>query len=342
MREQFGIIGLGACGSNIANLFESKNYTTVYLNTSQEDLSSIRGTHKIHIPGAEGAAKDRKRVLQLATESFADIVQKIENIIAQKYVLVLFSSSGGTGSGLSIPILRYLSQIGKVCIPVVVLPNENMESTKACENAYNACAEIMSIQGLGATFLLDNSNDDKFTINQKFVNEFDSFINIKNSSVYGNIDMAERKQILSCPGVAVIGKLSKAKSTAPDIMHSLHNGIYAKIESKIAYYLGISTSNKSLDIKSITKEFVGIYDVFSGVSEATTIAIVSGLQWPMKRIERFKNKFEETVQNINNTIVQQPPTIQPLQGLSFIERQTIQPTTPVNPRDILLGLLNDN
>ena len=340
MREQFGILGLGQCGGNIASLFEQKQYTTVYLNTSQEDLSAIKGVHKIHIEGADGAAKDRRRVLQLATESFQSIIEKINSILTQKYILVLFSSSGGTGSGLSNPILRYLSQTGKVCIPIVILPDERVESAKACENAYNACAELMSIQGLGATFLLDNSNDDRFVINQKFVNEFDAFVNLKNASAYGNIDMAERKQILSCPGVAVIGKLSKAKSIAPEIVHSLHNGIYAKIESKNAYYLGISTSNKSLDINSITKEFSGVYDVFSGVSDATSIIIVSGLQWPMKRIERFKNKFEETVQNINNTIIQQPPTIQPLQSLSFT-REEFKPTTTVNPRDILLGLLNN-
>ena len=339
MREQFGILGLGQCGGNIATLFEQKQYTTVYLNTSKEDLNAIKGVHKIHIDGADGAAKDRRKVLQLATESFQNIIEKINSILTQKYILVLFSSSGGTGSGLSTPILRYLSQIGKVCIPVVVLPNENIESAKACENAYNACVELMSIQGLGTTFLLDNSNDDKFAINQKFVNEFDVFINIKNSSVYGNIDMAERKQILSCPGVAVIGKLSKSKSTAPEIVQSLHNGIYTKIESKNAYYLGISTSNKSLDIKSITKEFVGIYDVFSGISEATTITIVSGLQWPQKRILQFKNKFEETVKNITTTnFIHQ---LEPIQGLSFVDRQTTQPATPVNPRDILLGLLNN-
>lgn len=338
MRGQFGILGLGQCGGNIATLFEQKQYSTVYLNTSQEDLNAIKGVHKIHIEGADGAAKDRRKVLQLATESFHNIIEKINSILTQKYILVLFSSSGGTGSGLSTPILRYFSQTGKVCIPVVVLPDESRESAKACENAYNACAELISIQGLGATFLLDNSNEDKFIINQKFVNEFDAFINLKNSSTYGNIDMAERKQILSCPGVAVIGKLSKAKSIAPEIVHSLHNGIYAKIESKNAYYLGISTSNKSLDINSITKEFSGVYDVFSGVSESTSIIIASGLQWPMKRIERFKNKFEETVQNINNTIIQQPPTIQPLQGLSF-SREEFKPATSVNPRDILLGLL---
>ena len=340
MRDQFGVLGLGQCGGNIATLFEQKQYTTVYLNTSQEDLSAIKGVHKIHIDGADGAAKDRRKVLQLATESFQSIIEKINSILTQKYILVAFSSSGGTGSGLSNPILQYLSQTGKVCIPIMVLPDEKVESAKACENAYNTCAELISIQGLGATFLLDNSNDDKFVINQKFVNEFDAFLNLKNSSAYGNIDMAERKQILSCPGVAVIGKLSKAKSIASEIVHSLHNGVYAKIESKNAYYLGISTSNRSLDINSITKEFNGVYDVFSGISESTSIIIASGLQWPMKRIERFKNKFEETVQNINNTIIQQPQTIQPLQSLSFA-REEFKSTASVNPRDILLGLLNN-
>lgn len=341
MREQFGVLGLGQCGSNIASLLEQKQYTTVYLNTSKEDLNAIRGVHKIHIDGADGAAKDRRRVLQLATNSFQNIIEKINNILTQKYVLVIFSSSGGTGSGLSTPILRYLSQIGKVCIPVMVLPNENVESAKACENAYNSCAEVMSIQGLGATFLLDNANDDKFAINQKFINEFDAFINIKNSSMYGNIDMAERKQILSCPGVAVIGKCSKAKSTASELVHSLHNGIYAKIESKNAYYLGISTSNRSLDINSITKEFSGVYDQFIGISEATSLIIASGLQWPYQRIQKFKNKFELTAQTINESMMQQHPDIQPLQGLSIINRRTIQPTATVNPRDILLGLLNN-
>lgn len=337
MREQFGVLALGQCGGNIGVEFEKLGYSVVFLNTSKEDLASIKGTHKIAIPNADGAAKDRKRVLQLASEHIVDIADRITSILTQKYVICTFSAGGGTGSGLSIPLLTYLSQIGKVCIPVAVLPDEAHESAKSCENSYNVCAELMSIQGIGATFLLDNSRCEKFAINGRFAKELDTFICLKNSSIYGNIDVAERKQILSCPGIAVIGKLSKTKSTASEIIQGLYNGIYTEIDSKTAMYLGISTSNRSLDTNSITKEFSGIYDVFLGISEATTIAIVSGLQWPMKRIERFKNKFEEAVQNITNTIVQQPP-IQPLQGLSFA-REELKSTTPANPRDILLSLL---
>lgn len=336
MREQFGVIGLGQAGGNIANLFEGKGYDTVYVNTSQEDLNTIKGVHKLHITGADGAAKDRKKVLQLAMESFGDIVQKIEGILPHKYIIVIYSSSGGTGSGLSTPMLKYLAQTGKTCIPVVILPDDAIESAKACENAYNACVELMSIQGLGATFLLDNARGDKFTINSKFVCELDSFINLKNSSTYGNIDKAERKLMLSCPGIATIGKLSKSRSTAPEIIEALHNGIYAEIESKTAYYLGISTSNKSLDTNNIASALGGVYDTFSGISDATTIAIVTGLKFPQKRILQFKNKFEETVKNINgsNFIAETP--LEPLKGLSFTREQV----TPTNPRDLLMGLLN--
>ena len=338
MREQFGVLALGQCGGNIGKEFDDLGYTTVYVNTSQEDLSTIKGTHKIHIPGADGVAKDRKKVLQLASEHIGDIVDKITTLLPQKYIICAFSASGGTGSGLSVPLMAYLAQIGRVCIPAIVLPNDEQESAKAAENSYNACVEIMGIKNLGATFLLDNSKYDKFAINSRFARELDGFITLKNTSVYGNIDKAERKQVLSCPGIAVIGKSSKTRSSAPEIVESLHNGIYADIASKTAYYLAISTSNKSLDTNSISKEFSGIYDVFSGISEATSLIVVAGLQFPQQRILKFKNKFEETVKNMNSSnFIQDLTPLEPLKGLSFT-REKIEPT---NPRDLLMGLLNN-
>lgn len=337
MREQFGVLALGQCGGNIGKEFDDLGYTTVYVNTSQEDLSTIKGTHKIHIPGADGVAKDRKKVLQLASEHIGDIVDKITTLLPQKYIICAFSASGGTGSGLSVPLMAYLTQIGRVCIPAIVLPNDEQESAKAAENSYNACVEIMGIKNLGATFLLDNSKYDKFAINSRFARELDSFITLKNTSMYGNIDKAERKQVLSCPGIAVIGKSSKTRSSAPEIVESLRNGIYADITSKTAYYLAISTSNKSLDTNSISKEFSGIYDVFSGISEATSLIVVAGLQFPQQRILKFKNKFEETVKNMNSSnFIQDLTPLEPLKGLSFTREQV----TPTSPRDLLMGLLN--
>lgn len=336
MRNQIGVLSLGQCGSNIGREFEKFGYTTVYVNSSESDLATINGAHKIHIPNSDGAARNRKRVLELASDHIMDIVDKITTILTQKYIIVAFSASGGTGSGLSIPLMTYLSQIGRICIPAVVIPDERIESAKAAENSYNCIAELMSINGLGATFLLDNSRYDKFAINSRFARELDSFITLNNSSVYGVIDPAERKQMLSCSGVSVLAKLSKARSTAPDILDALHNGIYTEITSKTAMYLALSTSNRSLDITNITREFQGIYDNYLGISDATSIAMISGLQWPQKRILKFKNKFEETVKNINGGNFMNISPLEPLQGLSFT-REQVEPT---NPRDLLMTLLN--
>ena len=339
MREQFGVLALGQCGGNIGVEFENLGYTTVFVNTSKEDLATVKGTHKIHIPGADGVAKDRKRVLQLASEHIGDIVEKITTLLPQKYIICTFSASGGTGSGLSVPLMAYLAQIGRVCIPAIVLPNDAVESAKACENAYNACVEVMGIKNLGATFLLDNSRYDKFAINSRFTRELDAFINLKNLSMYGNIDKAERKQVLSCPGVAVIGKSSKTRSTAPEMVESMYNGIYSEIESKSAYYLAISTSNKSLETNSISKEFSGVYDLFSGISESSSIVVAAGLKFPQQRILKFKNKFEETVKTMNDTnFIQDFAPLEPLKGLSFTP-ETVQSPVAVNPRDILMSLM---
>ena len=337
MRSQFGILALGQAGGNIGREFEKLGYTTVYVNSSQSDLATINGIHKIHIPNADGAARDRKRVLQLASEHIMDIVDKITTILTHKYIICTFSSSGGTGSGLSIPFMTYLSQIGRICIPAIVVPDDKTESAKACENAYNTCIEVMNIKNLGATFLLDNARHDKFAINSRFAKELDAFINLKNDSIYGVIDPAERKQMLSCPGISALAKLSKTRSTASDILDALYNGIYAEITSKSVMYLALSTSNRSLDINNLTREFQGVYDSYFGISEATSVAMISGLQFPNKILNKFKNKFEATVKNINDgNFIQNLAPLEPLKGLSFTREQA----APTNPRDLLMGLLN--
>ena len=42
MKEQIGILGVGQCGGNIVSLFEQKGYECAYVNTSMEDLNSLK------------------------------------------------------------------------------------------------------------------------------------------------------------------------------------------------------------------------------------------------------------------------------------------------------------
>ena len=332
-------IGLGQAGGNIAQIAETKyNYSAICINTSKEDLSSLKNIkYPIWIENGIGAAKDRKSVIRLMSESIDDVVSKINTLVTGDIAIVVFSGAGGTGSGSSSFICRYLISQGKIVVPVVILPSDN-ESAKSHANTYDCLAELTQIDGIGGTFLLDNENvEDKFSINNKFVADIDALLSLNHSSQYGNIDEAEIRTLLSCPGVSVISRCSKTKSTVSDIIQKWHNGIYTKIESKTAMYLGLSTSNRSLESETLVKEFDGIFDSFLGVSEATSLAILVGLQWPMKRIEKFKSKFEQVVNTMaTNT---HKPQFSPLQGISPISISTTQPKPSASPRDILMGLL---
>ena len=332
-------IGLGQAGGNITQIAETKyNYPAICINTSKEDLSSLKNVkYPIWIENGIGAAKDRKSVIRLMSESIDDVVGKINTLVTGDIAIVVFSGAGGTGSGSSSFICRYLISQGKIVVPVVILPSDN-ESAKSHANTYDCLAELTQIDGIGGTFLLDNENvEDKFSINNKFVADIDALLSLNHSSQYGNIDEAEIRTLLSCPGVSVISRCSKTKSTVSDIIQKWHNGIYTKIESKTAMYLGLSTSNRSLESETLVKEFDGIFDSFLGVSEATSLAILVGLQWPMKRIEKFKSKFEQVINTMaTNT---HKPQFSPLQGISSISTSTDQPKPSASPRDILMGLL---
>lgn len=294
MKEQIGILGVGQCGGNIVSLFEQKGYECAYVNTSMEDLNSLKNAkYKMHVKGGEGASKNRKAVLQLAAESIDNIIGRINELLPQKYLVVCFSAGGGTGSGLSPFLCSYLAQTGRVVIPVVVLPDHEKESVKTCENAYNCCKDLSTAQGLGTMFLLDNGKDDKFIINSQFVREFDAMINMTTISSYGNVDISEIKTMLSTSGIAIISKLSKAKSFASQILHSFKDNIYVDIESKTPTYMGISTCNKSLDVSDITKEFqTSLYDTFYGVAENRTVTVLCGMNWPMERLTMYKDRVD--------------------------------------------------
>lgn len=341
LKEQIEVLALGACGGNIGMKFIEYGYRVAFVNSSLEDLAVIKAPIKIHIKGGEGCAKNRQTIKELAVNSIDDIIRDITTALTAKYIVIPVGIGGGSGSGIAPSLISFLSSIGHICIPVLVFPSK-YESAKTCENAWNFMSEISQINNVGSIFLLDNnSSEDRFAINNKFVKDFDAFVNIHNESAISNMDTREKKLLLETEGVSVIGRVSKSRSSITELIESVIGGVYAPIENKHPKYIGLSTSNQSIKISDLYSSFGEPYDAFVGYSKSTSIIFLAGLQLPHKRIEEFKNKFERTVNTINESMMQQHPDIQPLQGLSIINRRTIQPTATANPRDILLGLLNN-
>ena len=336
MKNSIGFLGIGQAGSNIALGFERLGYNVAYLNTSKEDLDSLKyAKHKIHIKGGEGASKNRKAVLQLAAESIDDILNNVTSILTQEYIVLIFSTGGGTGSGLGPAIASYLSSINRKVIVAAVLP-DSKESPRTCENAYNTCVDISSLQNIGAVFLLDNSNmDDKFALNDVFVKDMDNLLTLNNCSKFGNIDKSEVKTMLTTPGLSIMTRQSKAKSTAPFIISGLTNNIYAKVEIKSPVVVGISTTNRSLEFDDIYCEIGYPYDDFRGISNVNTLCIACGYQWPVQRLETLKTKAQKI--SIHKEAL----------GLSKINGYSLSPAIPqtnvatMSNRDLILNFLNN-
>ena len=335
MKNAIGFLGIGQAGSNVALGFERLGYNVAYLNTSQEDLDSLKyAKHKIHIRGGEGASKNRNAVLQLAAESIDEILEDITSILTQEYIMLIFSTGGGTGSGLGPAIASYLTSIQRKVIIAAILPDDK-ESPRACENAYNTCVDISGLQGSGAIFLLDNSNvEDKFALNEVFVKDIDNLLNLNNCSKYGNIDKSEVKTMLSTQGVAVITRQSKAKSTSSFIINGLQNNIYARIEEKSPVLIGISTTNRSLNMEDIYLEVGYPYDDFRGISNTNTVCMACGYPMPLQRLELLKNKAQKV--NVQHNI----PTLSKIGGQSFMAPK-ISSSNSISNRDLLLNFLNN-
>ena len=109
LSKDFAFIAVGQAGGNVGSLFEAAGHTVLYINTSQEDLDTLESVqHKYHIDGAEGSANDRNRSKELIISNWDEIEFWINEIIKEKYIFVIFSAAGGTGSGVSPMLMEYL------------------------------------------------------------------------------------------------------------------------------------------------------------------------------------------------------------------------------------------
>ena len=69
MKNKISFVAVGQAAGNIGKLFEQKGYAVIYVNTSQEDLDTLKkAKFKYHIPQGEGCNKDRRKAKQLVID----------------------------------------------------------------------------------------------------------------------------------------------------------------------------------------------------------------------------------------------------------------------------------
>jgi tubulin-like protein CetZ len=214
------VIGLGQCGSRIADHFARLDFkargqrkatiapTVIAVNTDQADLTGLRfikndfkhrvllglrqtlghGVGKINELGAQLAREDSDKVL--------DAVKSSPQFYETHAFLIVAGAAGGTGSGALPIICRAVKEryINKPVYALAVLPFEH-EQTSESRSVYNTATCLKSTYDIvDAIFLADN---------QRYVR--------KDASLISNIDSINRMIVEPFYDLMCAGEVTKAK-----------------------------------------------------------------------------------------------------------------------------------
>ena len=307
LKNSIRFLGIGQAGANVTQMLEKKGYKTYYINLAKQDLDLISSSNKYHIPNGEGASKNRKKAKKVLSESIEEVLGVIDEQIPEKYIFVVYSLGGGTGSGLGTFLSSVIAENpDKIVCLVVILPSMN-ESLQARINAYEALTEIVEVKNsLGSIFILDNNQrEDKLSINRSFANLFDSFINVANySSIRGVIDIAEQKTLLETSGVAALHRITQGGKD--ELVSSINNGIYPKLEgNKKVKYIGLSQSDSKevISVDDLTDIVGEGIDTFTGYGNTEeTVLYLAGLSMPKTYIENLQNSIKAEQERVKKLL----------------------------------------
>lgn len=328
MKDRIGFVAVGQAGGNIGMKLEQKGYKVMYINTSQEDLDTLGlAKFKHHIKGGEGCNKDRLKAKQALIDDYDTVRRKVQEFFGDiKFIYVIFSSGGGTGSGEG-PMLSDLL-LGD-CVDgflkaenvgiITILPSLK-EPVKANLNSYECFNELRKIDGLSGSFVIDNNLGDKMVLNGQFVHALTSFFDIpnKHKSERGNIDKAEIMETIKPSGMIKIAQLPGKDSRTENIIDKLEHGIFAESERDgIIKYITVSQAG-NFDIARLQQETGMPIDIFQTYNDHATICCLSGLTLPATRLEKTYQMIEENKEKVLRSM-NANTQIEMREGINFLQ-----------------------
>lgn len=293
-----GFVAIGQAGGNIGQLLEKKGYPVMYLNTSTEDLDTIKdGKYKHHIKDGEGCNKDRNKAKQLIVADYNAIAAQINDTLKTEFIFVIFSAGGGTGSGAGPMLVDMLAADGHSVGVITIVPS-TQESIKTQINAYECFKELVAIEDSACCFILDNEKGrDRLAINTIFVNALNAFLQIpdKYHSKKGNIDNAEIIESLKAHGMAYVCQYQDTDSAK---LVAFDRNIYAPMQSdKVVKYITCA-AHESLDIKDITTVTGEPWDTFRAYTPKESVMLLSGLSYPLDRLDKLQTQVNDNRDSI--------------------------------------------
>ena len=342
IKDKTLIIGLGNCGCKITKLFSESGYSVMFANGSSQDLKVLgneKGIYKLNGYDGFGGHRDRAMECLVQNEAFTTALEAIP----QDVIFIVYASGGSTGSGLSSVVAQYLLDVygnSKTICMCPVLPNVK-EDTNKLWNAYQVGAEITELDGIGATFFIDNNTGDNLKqINRTFFKLLNAFLTDDSWSDKNNFDEAERIELLSEQGAMIISRSDRQYRILDDL---LTQSIFAPLQKD--YVVGkfgiIHGGKRSIAVDSLITEIGKPFNIFEGYGKSGTLIAVSGLTFPYSRITELGNLAKKAQQERQRSI--EARKTQSLPKLDIMWMMQPQPKRPethkkVSGRDALMAM----
>ncbi len=224
------IIGVGNCGSQVANLAERKYpdlFDSIYINTSESDLSMVSGKEELKFKIGdkdiiEGSGKNRAKMKEFLMKDIERILgdENLQEVIrAKKYGFIVTSAAGGTGSGAGPVLMEIMQQLfpDTNFILVGVLPQIGA-SLMEQGNTLEFLNELYDVLGEDTTYMIyDNEATSSMpptkaleVVNENIVEDIRILTGIDNyPTPYESIDEADMESILTTPGRILVVRLTK-------------------------------------------------------------------------------------------------------------------------------------
>jgi tubulin-like protein CetZ len=327
MTVKVGFLGIGQAGSNICEIAELYEYRTAIINTSPEDLDSIQLIkNKLLVGRNGGAGKDRK----IAKGDVKGDYKKITEFVSDKFkdtdielIYVVFSTGGGTGSGMGPLVIDLLTKMipNKKFGAIAVLPSLS-ESTVAQVNSIDCLRELVDLNV--PSFIVDNDKYSRMnpsssrkqlfdTVNNAIVDDFNLILNTKRqSSKYGNVDTKDLIKLLSTPGASVIGVadldpelVKEGQTIQKQIIKSWEESTYAQMEydgvvKRMGFIWEVDDRlTKLINYEELNREVGNPLEVFEGIyrpsedGEQSVISVLTGLSFPEDRMLEVNEQLEK-------------------------------------------------
>ena len=288
-------VGIGQAGNNVVSevLKTNKRYNGLFINTSSDDIRSIDNAKNVFIiPAAGGTARDRDKAKDYVKNNIYSVIDEINKFPNQEVVYFIFSTGGGTGSGITPLLINVLARTNptlKINL-VSILPSRD-ESKRAHENSLECWNEMVKLQNVNSYLLLDNNKrDNKITINKEFAKLFNDFMNATEANINGVIDKAEIEKITNAKGLGAIYDI-KNVNNLETFMEAVSESIFATGGNINCKYIGLSIAD-GFDYKNILDMYNISEDYFVGYTDKSPIMMVSGIKMNSNAVSFIKDNLE--------------------------------------------------